>query len=176
MPFVEPQFVNGRNRVDSQIQLVANWLDGWKFKDSKWKFEEEIKLPHVNPAYFRCRVHLFAGFSDQFRTEAIRERVGEIDCAHVLEGVTFVFLEELLLVKVPLNLKWSKTKNESRNPCLFRETGQQGLSLKPIGDLSFQILITYRGLNQLLRSEKMFVEDQTSFSWIGSPRHRESIL
>ena len=172
MPFLEPQFVNGRDRVDSQIQLVANWLDGWKFKDIKWKFEEEVKLPHVDPAYFRCRVHLFAGFKDEFRTDAIRERASEIDCAHVLCGVTFVFLRELLLVKAPLNLNWSKTKNESKNPCLFRETGQQGLSLKPIGDLSFQILITYRGLDQLLRSEKMFVEGPEAFRWIGSARHK----
>src|ERR1035441_7892030 len=174
MPFLVPLFLDGRDRVDSQIQLTADWLSGWKFKDGKWKFEEEVKLPHVDSAYFRCRVHLFGGSTSDYGKEAVWQRVADVHCDYDLDGVQFASLRETMLVVAPLDLEWSRTKNESKNPCLFRETGQCGLALKPVGDLSFQLLITYRNLDQLLRSERMFAEEQNGFRWIGSPRRRTS--
>lgn len=174
MPYLNCQYLDGRDSIQSRIQLTAEWLTGWKYKDDKWKFEEEVRLPHVDSAYFRCRVHLFGGWTSRYSSEAIQEHVDEIECIHNLDGVQFGFFKKTLVIIAPLNLAWTKTKNDSKNPCLFRETGQYGLALKPIGDLGFQILITYRNLHQLLRSEKMFAEEQDGFRWIGSPRHKDS--
>lgn len=51
MPLLEPQYIGGRDTLDSHIQLNARWLKGWRFKDRKWKFEEESMLPHAGDAY-----------------------------------------------------------------------------------------------------------------------------
>jgi len=174
MPLLEPQFLDGRDRIESRIRLEAHWLDGWKHKDGKWKFEEEVHLPHVDPAYFRCRIHLFGGWTQEFANEAIRSRADEIQCVHDLDGVRFAFLKDRLFVVAPLNLEWTKTNNPSKNPCLARDSGQQGLPLDPIGNFTFQLLITYRNLDKLLRSEKMFAEEQHGFRWVGSPRQNQT--
>src|ERR1700761_7546475 len=134
MAFLRAAFEEGRDRAESKIKLTGQWFSGWKHKDNKWKFEEEVHLPHLGDAYFRCRTHLFA--EPNTSSEAIVPLIDEIDSGlYDLNGVFFSVHKDLLAVLVPLNLHWSVTDNISKNPYLSRTTGQYGLSLSPVKDL-----------------------------------------
>ena len=142
MAFLRAAFENGRDRAESKITLTGQWFSGWKRKDNKWKFEEEVKLPHLGNAVFRCKTHLFA--ESRTSGEDIAPFIDKIDSGdHNLDGVVFSVQKGLLAVLVPLNLHWSVTNNISKNPCLSRTTGQYGLSLSPVKDFfTFHLLIT----------------------------------
>lgn len=167
MHLLEAAYMDGRDRAESKIVLTAHWLSGWKRKDNKWKFEEETRLPHLGGAFFRCRVHLFA--EPNTSGETIAPFMDEIDSGvYDLEGVFFSVHNDLMTVLVPLNLHWSVTDNISRNPCLSRTTGQYGLPVKPLRDLfTLHLLITYRNLDRLLRSQRYFVQRNGGFGWKG---------
>jgi len=104
----------------------------------------------------------------------MQEDVQEIDCLFDISGVSVQFSGKELLVIVPLDLNWSKTDNESKNPMVFRDLESFDL---PIGSKAFfglQILITYRNLNKLFGSKKMFANslDHGGYRWVGSaPLH-----
>src|SRR5579863_2692874 len=112
MPHLDCQFLNGRNRLDSQIQLTARWLDGWKLKDGKWKFEEDEHLPHIGEGYFRCRVHLYSSWGPGISRKTIEQSLRPLPRDINLDGVTVLMCGVELTVRVPLNLRWEKTDNE----------------------------------------------------------------
>jgi len=178
---LESRFLNGRYRTDSCLKLTAHWIDGWKLKDrsaegksSQWTFEEEVILGHVEEAIFRCRVHLYAygrpDFPGDYKESELRARAKTIvPTAGELDKVRFEFSGELLEIVVHLDLEWGETDNPSKNPKIFRTTGLFGINLKPIGDLTLELLITYRNLGKIFRSERCFERNGNGFRWVGRP-------
>jgi hypothetical protein len=170
MPHLNCQFLNGRNRLDSQIQLTARWLEGWKLKDGKWKYEEDEHLPHIGEGYFRCRVHLYSSWSPGISRKTIEQSLRPVRRDISLDGVTVLMRDEELIVRVPLILPWEKTDNESENPKIFRYSEGLDLHVEPKQQATLQILITYRNLPKLFAAERTFAEVNNGFKWIGSPR------
>ena len=170
MILLERQFLNGRDRLDSCIRLSAHWVDGWKFKDNKWKYEEEERLPHVGKGWFRCRIHFYASWGTGVAQEIIQRNLQAIDVAYDIEGVSVQFCSRDLFVTVPLDLYWSRTDNVSKNPKIFRRLESLSLPIEPTQVFGLEILITYRNLNELLFSQRMFTEDldHDGYRWVGS--------
>jgi hypothetical protein len=170
MALLERQFLNGRDRPESCIRLTAHWVDGLRFKDNKWKFEEEEFLPHIGTGQFRCKVHLYSLERTDFDRGSTEKSTRDVDLRFDLDGVSAQFIGTILLLTIPLDLFWEKTDNPSKNPKMFRYL--QSLRL-PVGNstpFDLQILVTYRNLHELFGSNRMFVEDREreGFRWVGS--------
>jgi hypothetical protein len=169
MILLDRQYLNGRDRLESCIRLNAHWVDGWKFKAGKWKYEEEVRLDHVDQAWFRCRVHLYTSAGTSITQEMIQENLQATSSSFELDGVSAQFSGKTLTITIPLNLDWSETENESMNPKIFRYF--ESLSL-PIGSnalVSLQVLITYRNLGSLYGSKRMLAQDPVckGYRWVG---------
>jgi len=172
MDLLERRFVNGRENPESCIQLTAHWADGWKFKDGKWKFEEEEQLPHVGEGWFRCRVNLYTSREARITQDLIQDSLQLISSSFQLNGVLAQFNGGLLTVTIPLKLDWEETENESVNPKIFRYFESLRLPLGADAFFNLQVLITYRNLGKLFGSKRMFVDEpgRRGYRWIGSVR------
>jgi hypothetical protein len=172
MNLLERQFLNGRDRLESCILLNAHWVDGWKFKDGKWKYEEEVRLDHVDQAWFRCRVHLYTAAGTSITQEMIQENLQAIRSPFELDGVSAQFQGKTLTITIPLDLDWSETENESMNPKIFRYFESLRLPIGSNTFVSLQVLITYRNLRDLYGSKRMLTQDpvRKGYRWVGSTR------
>jgi hypothetical protein len=165
MAFLDCRFLNGRDRLGSQIQLTAHWVEGWKFKDGKWKFEDEANLRDIEEGFFRCRVHLYTTWGQGASRETIEESLQAASYGYSLDSVDVKVCGRDLVITVPLGLRWKKTDNESKNPMIFRDFEGIDLPVSPLQQAGLQVLITYRNLTKLLRFQRKFVDDGDGFRW-----------
>jgi hypothetical protein len=170
MDLLEPRFLNGRTHRSSCIQLTARWVDGWKFKDGKWKYEEEIFFGHIGEGKFRCRVHLYCAPGTVLSTNALKSVGPSVNANYELDAVNARFEGERLTVTVPLDLEWGETDNESLNPKIFRYFESIHLPLEIPAFFGLQVLITYRNLHTMFGSNRIFSRNPngTGYTWLGS--------
>jgi hypothetical protein len=172
MDLLERQFLNGRDSLESRILLTAHWIDGWKFKDGKWKYEEEERLSHVDEGWFRCRVHLYTSAGTSITKDLILENLQTISSTFEEGGVSVQFSGKHLMITVPLKSGWGETENESMNPKIFRYFESLQLPLRVQAFCDLQILITYRNLDKLYGPKRMFIDEGGSkgYRWVGLVR------